>query len=146
MCKAWIRQNIDWKKGCRKFSGMMKAFCILIVMTFIQIWLVYGKSNTYLQPSLPHLTPLQILHHVLAQTNRSVDSYDQLDKSRMLLQDSGKVSASLIQEINITEAAKTPHLSALNTEMIPTGMAIIKQSWGKEQKIHKDTVEQLYQN
>ena len=47
-----------------------------------------------------------------------------------------KASTFLTKGINITEAVLTPwiHLTALNSEMMPTGVAIIKRSQEKEQK------------
>lgn len=75
-----------------------------------------------------------------ASHSRRWHSYDQPDKSRMLLQCSGKVSTFLIKGINITEAVLTVwiHLTALNSETMPSRVAITK--WSQEKESHWDTV------
>lgn len=127
------------EKGRRKLSGMMRMFYILTVAMVIWMELVNVKSNAHLQPSLPHLTLPQMLLTCLPSLSYSKcwQSYSQSDKGRTLPQDSGKVSTSLTKGINITDAALSPHLTALSSEMMPRAMAIGKQSGGKEQKSHR---------
>lgn len=126
------------EKGRRKLSGKMSMFHILTVAMVIWMELVNVKLNTHLQPSLPHLTPPHMLLTCLPSLSysRCWQSYNQSDKSRTLPQDSGKVSTFLTKGINIIDAALSPHLTALSSEMMPRAVAIRKQSGGKEQKSH----------
>lgn len=113
--------------------------------------LIYGYTDVTSGWHMEH--PTSCLHNLtchhyrcLLCTARSLSysrrwhSYDQPDKSRMLLQYSGKVSTFLIKGINITEAVLTVwiHLTALNSETMPSRVAITK--WSQEKESHWDIV------